>query len=350
MTLKHNCSSPFLSPLARYWERVKLNVGSEQLPLKQGLLSQIPPPPKGKTGWPWTKESPVLPDCMEDGSNWPKISIVTPSFNQGQFIEETIRSVLLQNYPNLEYIIIDGGSTDHSVEIIKKYEPWLTYWVSEKDRGQSHAINKGFKRSTGDIMNWLCSDDLLAIDCFVTVVERMNLNTPFWMIGGAHIINSKSFKIKTIPPRSHQLSLDTFVRWCADFFPQTSTFWNRDLWNRTGSVNENYHYIMDVDLWFRFYQITQPDLLNSFISLFRNHPESKTHSKQTIDAVLNEQAIWELTNIYSLHQTRELNEALIYAVMNLQRDIRTLRRIKTHPVLGVVLKQWQRWINPNLPV
>ena len=85
----------------------------------------------------------------------------TPSYNQGQFIEETIRSVLLQGYPDLEYIIIDGGSTDHSVEIIRKYEPWLTYWVSERDRGQSHAINKGFCRSTGVLLGWLNSDDVL---------------------------------------------------------------------------------------------------------------------------------------------------------------------------------------------
>ena len=83
---------------------------------------------------------------------WPRISIVTPSYNQGQFIEETIRSILLQGYSNLEYIIIDGGSTDKSVEIIKKYEPWLSYWVSEKDRGQSHAINKGFGCSTGSFL------------------------------------------------------------------------------------------------------------------------------------------------------------------------------------------------------
>ena len=96
---------------------------------------------------------------MPDGRSWPKISIVTPSYNQGEFLEETIRAVLLQNYPNLEYFIMDGGSTDNSVEIIKTYKPWLTYWVSEKDKGQADAINKGFERVTGDILAWLNSDD-----------------------------------------------------------------------------------------------------------------------------------------------------------------------------------------------
>src|SRR5688572_28969334 len=104
------------------------------------MLSDLPAPPPGKTGWPWTEETFQLPEAMPDGKRWPRISIVTPSYNQGQFIEETIRSVLLQCYPNLEYIVIDGGSTDDSVEIIEKYKSWLTYWVSEPDKGQVDAI------------------------------------------------------------------------------------------------------------------------------------------------------------------------------------------------------------------
>src|SRR5262245_3501398 len=104
-------------------------------------LADLPPPPPGKTGWPWTEESRRSANQTAGGRPWPRISVVTPSFNQGDFIQETIRSILLQGYPNLEYLIFDGGSTDNTVEIIKKYSPWLTYWVSEPDGGQSEAIN-----------------------------------------------------------------------------------------------------------------------------------------------------------------------------------------------------------------
>lgn len=134
-------------------------------------LAQLPSPSSIKIGWPWTEESPQLPDNMPNGTEWPKISIVTPSLNQGQYIEETIRSVLLQGYPNLEYIVIDGDSSDESVEIIQKYDKWLTYWISELDKGQSHAINKGIYKCTGAIFTWLNSDDYYNPNAFLSIVN-----------------------------------------------------------------------------------------------------------------------------------------------------------------------------------
>ena len=147
-------------------------------------LRDLPPPPQGKTGWPWTDESSQLPDRMPDGSPWPRISIVTPSLNQDQFIEETIRSVLLQGYPNLEYIIIDGGSIDSSMKVIREYQLWLLYWQSEPDPGQSAAINKGFEVGRGDILAWLNSDDVyLPQTCSIVAraFSESELNMEFYV-------------------------------------------------------------------------------------------------------------------------------------------------------------------------
>src|SRR5437773_6556922 len=145
-------------------------------------LAELPPPSAGRTGWPWTQESGWWADSRRRAMAWPRISVITPSFNQGQFLEETIRSVLLQGYPNLDYIIIDGGSTDGSVEVVKKYEPWLTYWVSEPDRGQSHAINKGWQRAHGDVLAWLNSDDTYNPDALRCAAEALQQNPAAGMV------------------------------------------------------------------------------------------------------------------------------------------------------------------------
>ena len=144
-------------------------------------------------------ESSQLAEAMPDGKPWPRISVVTPSYNQGQFIEETIRSVLLQGYPNLEYIIVDGGSTDGSVEIVRRYGLWISSWSSERDNCQSEAINKGLRGATGEIVSWLNSDDLLtpgalhkvalrlasddrpAVVCGVAEVRSTDLSTVLWL-------------------------------------------------------------------------------------------------------------------------------------------------------------------------
>jgi cellulose synthase/poly-beta-1,6-N-acetylglucosamine synthase-like glycosyltransferase len=106
-------------------------------------LTDLPAPPRNRSGWPWTEEAPQLPDSMPDGGEWPLVSIVTPSYNQGHYIEKAIRSVLLQGYPKLEYAVIDGGSVDQTIDIIKNYEPWLTYWVSESDHVKLMQLTRG---------------------------------------------------------------------------------------------------------------------------------------------------------------------------------------------------------------
>src|SRR5262249_15652432 len=137
-------------------------------------LGGLPPPPAGKSGWPWTEESASsLPTAMANGAPWPRITVVTPSFNQAAFVEATLRSVLLQGYPDLEYFVLDGGSTDGSVEIIKKYEPWLTYWFSGPDGGQSAAIDRGLRLGSGMLATWINSDDMLCRDALTTHATRI---------------------------------------------------------------------------------------------------------------------------------------------------------------------------------
>src|SRR6266545_7078787 len=141
-------------------------------------LNDLPEPPKCKICLPWTEESKQLPV-----GQWPRVTIVTPSFNQGNFLEATIRSVLLQGYPDLEYIVMDGGSTDNSVEIIEKYSSWLSYWVSEPDSGQSDAINRGLKRASGDFATWINSDDMLCKNALVDHASQVGFDATTIYVG-----------------------------------------------------------------------------------------------------------------------------------------------------------------------
>jgi glycosyltransferase involved in cell wall biosynthesis len=239
-------------------------------------LSELPVPPVGKTHWPWTDETPALPAVRPDGSAWPRITIVTPSYNQGQFIEETIRSVLLQGYPDLEYIIIDGGSRDQSVEIIKQYEPWLTYWVSEQDRGQSHAINKGFDRSTGLILGWLNSDDVLLPNALATVAAALpRPEEPMLIAGKAEAREVSGIRIIWVVDRVPQTLPDVFSRYNI-FFGQPSVFFTRQALNLTGILREDLHYAMDLDLWLRMAQRVRITPIEQYLSWMRQHDDAKT--------------------------------------------------------------------------
>ena len=249
--------------------------------LRCPTLEDLPLPPHGKSGWPWTEESKRVPDKMPDGDLWPKISIVTPSYNQGQFIEEAIRSVLLQGYPDLEYIIIDGGSTDNTIEIIKKYEPWLTYWESKPDNGQSHAINKGLETSTGKFFNWHNSDDVLTPDSLATMAAAMVKHTQAGYVHGGRIFideagnvrggnkDSYSNTVSSSPELAESVSL--LKTGC-----QPSCLLDRDLVIQTGGIDENLHYIMDIDLLLRIALIKPPIHIDSPLTYVRIHPDAKS--------------------------------------------------------------------------
>jgi len=204
---------------------------------------------------------------------YPKISIVTPSYNQGEFIEETILSVINQNYPNLEYIIIDGGSTDSTVEIIKKYEKHITYWVSEKDNGQTDAINKGFKKATGEIYGWLNSDDLLEKGALFKVAEFFNENPEAQVVyGNFRYIDKEGNIVKNVRETGFHKFLWVYGY---NYIPQPSTFWRSELFHRVGGLDETYQCAMDAHLWMRFMQQTKIYHINSFLSRFRDYPDRK---------------------------------------------------------------------------
>ena len=239
----------------------------------------MPSPPSGKTGWPWTAESPQLPGKMPDGKPWSKVSIVTPSYNQGQFIEETIRSVLFQGYPNLEYIIIDGGSTDGSVDIIRKYEPWLAYWVSEPDQGQANAINKGWRRSSGEVMAWLNSDDVYLPKAVGDVTEFLCSNGSVDVAyGDAFYIDERSQTIERFI--AHHFDLLKLLHY--NILPQPAAFIRRNAIVKVGGLDESFHLCLDHDLWLRMSGKCRFQYIQKPWAQYRLHPSSKGSTQHRI--------------------------------------------------------------------
>jgi glycosyltransferase involved in cell wall biosynthesis len=213
-----------------------------------------------------------LPDARADGSPWPRISIVTPSYNQGQFIEETIRSILLQGYPDLEYLVIDGGSWDQSAEIIEKYSPFLAFWQSRPDRGQASAINEGLQRSTGEIFQWINSDDVLklgALGCVASALaghDAVAGGLTYFGDGDSRfeMNNRLTPCVMLLGNRGHR-------------FLQPAVWLRREQMLKVGPLNERYRYLFDWEFMIR-YLIGFPlvgyvdfDLVN-----FRLHRASKT--------------------------------------------------------------------------
>lgn len=211
-----------------------------------------------------------------------KISIITPSFNQGKFIEQTIQSVLSQNYPNLEYIVMDGGSTDETISILKKYEGKLK-WFSKIDKGQSDAINKGLKMATGDIIAWINSDDYYLPGTFQKIAEIFEKDKCVkWITGDYKIIDEGGKEIHSFVRGYKKLVsyISSFTALSfANYINQPSTFWRKTLMDKVGPVNESYRYCMDYDLWLRFMKESPPYIIHRPLSAFRIHAASKGGSE-----------------------------------------------------------------------
>lgn len=248
--------------------------------------------------------------------HYPKISVITPNFNGGVYLEQTIKSVLSQNYPNLEYIIIDGGSRDNSIAIIKKYEKHLTYWVSEPDKGMYDAIQKGFEQSTGEIMAWINSDDLYHPKAFFTVAEIFNLNGVNWLQGIPSFFDEMG----------RTIAVEHIKRWSKldyylgnfEWIQQESVFWRRSLWEAAGGkMATEMKYAGDLELWLRFFRHEKFFVTNALLGGFR-----KGSKGQLSLGFLQE---------YIEEARTKINDEVVNNIPKEERDF--VKRIKNHNIV-----------------
>jgi len=253
-----------------------------------------------------------------------KISIITPSFNQANFIERTIQSVLSQNYPDLEYIVMDGGSTDGTIEILKKYEGRII-WKSEKDNGQSDAINKGLKVATGDIVAYLNSDDIYEPGALNKVAEFFQNNPDKkWVYGKCKIINENDQEIRKPITTYKNLLLKkySYAKLLSEnFISQPATFWKREIHFELGFFDENEHYCMDYEFWLRTGKKYPAGVIDAYLANFRYYATSKSGSvnkkqfqdelriakkygnRHKLSIILHYTNYWKIVAIYQLLNT-----------------------------------------------
>jgi glycosyltransferase involved in cell wall biosynthesis len=252
----------------------------------------------------------------------PRISVVTPSFNQGQFLEETIQSVLGQQYPELEYIIIDGGSTDASVEIISRYADRLAHWESEPDRGQAHAINKGFARASGEILCWINSDDFYFPGVFEQLVPHVQPGIAQLFYGGCKLFDAERqwelIRHSTTP-------FDRELYRAFAFFDQPSTFWTRRLWAETGPLDESMHYSFDWEWFNRAADHGEFKSLPMLVSAYRFHRAHKTGGG---DLAVRRREIREIVSRYANEDWKKIYQAVDERILPEIKKLRGLNNVR----------------------
>jgi glycosyltransferase involved in cell wall biosynthesis len=306
--------------------------------MKSPGIHELPLAGTSRTGWPWTIGSPEAPPMMPNGNSWPRVSIVTPSFNQGKFLEETIRSVLLQGYPDLEYIIIDGGSSDGSLDIIRKYESWLAYWESTPDRGQAHAINKGWEKSRPGVWAWLNSDDLYLPGTVTASIAEIakNPGTGIVYSSAAFIDEHGNLTKRMYDARRLEPGIERMKHWIRWPIPQPTVFVKSSLVKKHGPLDENYHYAMDYEWLVRLTRKERPLFIDEIRALYRIHDSSKTGG-------------WEKTRTFFRDECRKANlkNATIYEKIFLAGHY---RRLQEYPLsaAGNPLPLWRQQMVQDL--
>ncbi|MBX3102480.1 MAG: glycosyltransferase [Bacteroidetes bacterium] len=245
------------------------------------LFDQLPAPPPGKTGWPWTytPEADAATQLPPSPESLPAVTLITPTFNQADYIEETLRSVILQGYPKLEYLVYDAQSTDGTPAILERYSPWITFWVSEPDKGQSDAINKGLARATGEVINWLNSDDYYTPGTLLAVGEAFRRTQALAVGGYGRLFGDGPDRYGQGTDIYPQLAKT--IGWAR--IDQPETFFHREAVETMGPLEPTLRYCMDRDWWLRFllhFGQERVHKLDRCLVNFRLHPQSKTQSQQ----------------------------------------------------------------------
>jgi len=234
---------------------------------------------------------------------FPKISIITPSFQQGAYLEKTIQSVLNQQYPNLEYLIFDAGSSDETLSILKKYDTQIDFWISEPDNGQSHAINKGLQKATGEIVAWLNSDDQFTEETLIKIGDYFSKNPEVYLVHGATLLfGEKMLETKRSAPKK---DLEILYLACLPY-PQPSAFFRHETIEKFGFLNQNLHYGMDYDFFVQIALNYKIEKIEGVFSKYLMHPSSKTVSQNSGFAKDYAQVFSKILRSFSSENTQDL--------------------------------------------